>query len=110
MFDDDVAEAVASELTTVENAPVPTRATVTFVSGVARTALQYRRAYVIVAPVGIASSAVLPELASGIEVLAAAAPLASSESQKTSAAVSAVFVPHAPTTPTTGAGTPGPQS
>jgi hypothetical protein len=65
---------------------------------------------VTVAPVGIASTAVLAALASGTLVLAAAAELASSACQKMSAAVSVVFVPHAPTVPTTGAGTPAPQS
>jgi hypothetical protein len=65
---------------------------------------------VIVAPVGIVSTAVLRELASAIAVFAAAVPVASSDCQKTSGAVSAVLVPHAPTVPTSGAGTPGPQS
>ena len=64
----------------------------------------------MIAPVGIDSTAVLRELAKGIDVLAAAVAFASSDSQNTSGAVSVVFVPHAPTVPTTGAGTPAPQS
>jgi hypothetical protein len=65
---------------------------------------------VIVAPVGIASTAVLREFARVIEVSALAVPTASFDRQKTSGAVSAVLMPQAPTVPTMGAGTPGPQS
>ncbi len=64
----------------------------------------------IVAPAGIASTAVLPDCASVIVLLAAAVACASSALQKMSGAVSDVLVPHAPTVPTTGAGTPAPQS
>jgi hypothetical protein len=39
-----VAVAVASAVTVAVNAPVPTRSTVTLVSGVALEALQYMRA------------------------------------------------------------------
>jgi hypothetical protein len=41
---------------------------------------------------------------------AAAVAFASSERQKTSGAVSVVLLPHEPTVPTSGAGTPAPQS
>jgi hypothetical protein len=44
-----------------------------------------------------------------IVLLAAAVDIASSELQKMSGAVSEVLLPQAPTVPTTGAGTPGPQ-
>jgi hypothetical protein len=64
---------------------------------------------VIVAPEGIDSTAVLFASASCCEICAAAVDAASFEIQKTSGAVSDVFEPHAPTVPTTGAGTPAPQ-
>ncbi len=63
----------------------------------------------IAAPAGTASTAVLRPFASVIAVSAAAEAVASSERQNTSGAVSAVLLPHAPTVPTSGAGTPGPQ-
>jgi hypothetical protein len=70
------------------------------------------RAYVMVAPLGILSTAVLRAFASAIDVLPVAVPLASSLRQKTSGAVSLVFEPHAPSAPsgTSGFGTPVPQS
>jgi hypothetical protein len=64
----------------------------------------------MLAPLGMASMAVLRASARPSDVLAAAAPFVSSARQKTSGAVSAVFVPQAPTVPVTGAGTPAPQS
>jgi hypothetical protein len=70
------------------------------------------RAYVIVAPLGILSTAVLRAFARAIDVLLVAVELASSLCQKTSGAVSVVFEPHAPRVPegTSGFGTPEPQS
>ena len=61
------------------------------------------------APVGKISIAVLRAWALVMLVSAAAEPLSAAR-QNTSGAVSDVFVPQAPTVPTTGAGTPGPQS
>jgi hypothetical protein len=61
---------------------------------------------VIVAPDGIESTAVLRDCASVTVLLAFAAAVSSSERQKTSGAVSEVFVPQALTAPTRGAGTP----
>jgi hypothetical protein len=64
---------------------------------------------VIVAFAGIASTAVLRDCASVTVLSALAVDAASSDRQKMSGAVSVVLVPHAPTVPTTGAGTPAPQ-
>jgi hypothetical protein len=63
----------------------------------------------MVAPAGIESTAVLRDCARVTVLSAAAAGVASSERQKMSGAVSLVLVPHAPTVPSTGAGTPAPQ-
>ncbi len=63
----------------------------------------------MMAPAGKASIAVLRAL--GLVILVSAVAAAESAArQNTSMAVSPVLLPQAPTVPTTGAGTPGPQS
>ncbi len=63
-----------------------------------------------VAPLGMERTAVLRAPARPTGMPAVAVGTVSSERQNTSGAVSDVLLPHAPTVPTNGAGTPGPQS